>query len=277
MTAERESATSLDRIRGFILDLDGVVYRGNEAIPGSAEFLQYLEDQGLPFALVTNNATRSPADHVRRLDQMGVSVREDQVLTSATATASYLKDLYPTRTRVFAIGESGLRDALLQSGFQVAETEVRAVVVGMDRQLTYEKLSAATLLIRAGARFVGTNPDLTFPSEQGLVPGAGAILAAIEAATGQSPTVIGKPQPILFRLALARIGVKADRVAVVGDRLETDVVGGKAAGLTTILVLTGAARKEDLADAIPAPNHVLESLAELHSSLAALRLKRGGG
>lgn len=240
------------------------------AIPGAAEFLAFLDERGLRFTLVTNNATRAPDDHAKRLAAMGVSVSSDRILTSATATAQYLKLRYPDGARVFMIGESGLRAALREAEFELARAEVQAAVVGMDRSLTYDKLRTATLLIRSGARFVGTNPDLTFPSEEGLVPGAGAILAAIEAATGVAPIVVGKPEPLLFQQALDRMGVENGRVAVVGDRIETDVRGGKAAGLTTILVLTGAARREDLAHSDLKPDHVLEGLADLHRTLSGL-------
>ena len=270
-----EPPPGLDSIAAFILDLDGVVYRGQAAIPGAAEFLDYLDGQSLPFTLVTNNATRSPHDHRRRLSEMGVSVSADQILTSATATALYLERQYPTGARVFMIGESGLRTALYEAGFELAQAEVQAVVVGMDRDVTYSKLKTATILIRNGAQFVGTNPDLTFPSEEGLVPGAGAILAAVEAATGVAPIVVGKPEPLLFQQALERMNVEPGRAAVIGDRIETDVFGGRAAGLTTILVLTGAARREDLVKAEVTPDHVLESLAELHSALSSLHGERG--
>ncbi|MFQ5831062.1 MAG: HAD-IIA family hydrolase, partial [Candidatus Methylomirabilia bacterium] len=189
-------------------------------------------------------------------------------------TAQYLRRHYPPGARLFMIGESGLRAALDEAGFELARGEVQAVVVGMDRDLTYEKLRAATILIRSGARFVGTNPDLTFPSEEDLVPGAGAILAAIEAATGVAPIVVGKPEPLLFQQALDRMDVDPGKVAVIGDRIETDVLGGTAAGLTTILVMTGAARREDLAEAEVRPDHVLESLAELHLTLSSLHSAR---
>ncbi len=266
-----ERQARLDRIRAFILDLDGVVYRGQSGIPGAAEFIEYLRERDFPFTLVTNNATRSPDDHMHRLAKMGVSVSTDQILTSATGTARYLSQRYPSGARLYVIGESGLRTALEEAGFELAQANVEAVVVGMDLDLTYDKLRTATLLIRGGAGFVGTNPDPTFPSEEGLVPGAGAILAAIEAATGVAPIVIGKPEPLLFQQALDRMGVENGQVAAVGDRIETDVLAGRAAGLTTILVLTGATRPEDLAGAEVKPDYVLESLTELHQILSGHR------
>jgi len=186
-------------IQSLIIDLDGVLYRGDEAIVGAREFIALLQREGIPFLLLTNNSTRTPGQYVTKLGKMGIAIEESDVLTSAQATALYLERIARPEARVYAIGEEGLRAALGER-YTIAEEGADFVVVGMDTGLTYEKLRVATLLIRGGARFIATNPDKTLPTEEGLVPGNGAVLAALEAATGVSPFVVGKPEPAIFDL-----------------------------------------------------------------------------
>ncbi|MDH7485947.1 MAG: HAD-IIA family hydrolase [Anaerolineae bacterium] len=264
----------LKTLRAFLLDLDGVVYRGEAALPGAVEFVTALQAQGMPFLFITNNSTRTPAQYVARLARMGVHVGEEAVLTSALATAAYLAELAPPGTPVYVIGETGLRQALAERGFVLSEDHAvaRYVVVGHDTALTWHKLAAATLAIRRGAPFIATNPDRTLPTEEGLVPGAGAILAALEAASGVSPQVIGKPESVIFRQALARLGVLPRHAAVVGDRLDTDIHGGQRAGLRTIGLLSGVTTAEEFARANPPPDGLFENLAAL---LAAWQAAKG--
>ena len=257
----------LSHLRCFIIDMDGVLYRGDLPLPGAKELLQQMEDRLSPYILVTNNSSRTPEQVASRLEEMSMSVPPDRILTSALATAHYLKSLLPTAAKVYAIGEEGLYSALQAEGFSTEEGEVEAVVVGMDRGITYEKLKAASLAIRAGATFIGTNPDKTFPAEDAIVPGTGAILAAIEAATDTKPIVIGKPEPILFQIALERMGARPDETAVIGDRLETDILGGQRCGLTTILVLTGISKKEELEASDIKSDYVFQDLVQLRSTL----------
>lgn len=258
----------LSSIKSLIIDMDGVLYRGHRPLPGGKEFLNHLEERREAYILVTNNATRTPEMYTAILREMGVEVSPQRILTSALATADYLRKALPQGSRLYVIGEEGLYSALGAQGFQFGERDVEAVVVGLDRQVTYEKLKTATLAIRQGARFVGTNPDKGLPAEEAIVPGAGAILAAIEAATGVKPTVIGKPEPILFQLAMRRMGATEEETAVIGDRLETDILGGQRCGLTTILLLTGVTQKEDLAKSEIQPDYTFESLAQLLHALS---------
>lgn len=257
----------LPPIQNLIIDMDGVLYRGHRPLPGAKEFLHHLEERETAYILVTNNATRTPEQYAAELKEMGIEVSPQRILTSALATADYLGNLLPQGARLYLIGEGGLYSALAAQGFTFGERDIEAVVVGMDRQLTYEKLKAATIAIRQGAQFVGTNPDKSFPAEEAIVPGAGAILAAIEAATGVQPTVIGKPEPILFQMALQRMGATEKETAVIGDRLETDILGGQRCGLTTILVLTGISQQQDLEASDIKPDYVFPDLIHLDEAL----------
>jgi len=263
----------LSAIKNLIIDMDGVLYRGHRPLPGAKEFLQHLEEREIAYTLVTNNATRTPEEYVAILKEMSIEVSPRRILTSALATADYLGTLLPQGARLYLIGEEGLYSALAAQGFEFGTREVEAVVVGMDRELTYEKLKTATVAIRRGARFVGTNPDKSFPAEEAIVPGAGAILAALEATTGVQPTVIGKPEPILFRMALQRMGATEKETAVIGDRLETDILGGQRCDLTTILVLSGITQKEDLEASDIKPDYVFQDLIRLDETLIIADLK----
>jgi len=259
---------SLRDISAFIIDIDGVLYRGHQVLPGAREFIAFLRKRETPFLLLTNNSTRTPAQYVARLKGMGIPVEEEHIFTSAQATASWLRGIAKPGSRVYLIGMDGIREALLSAGFVISDdSAVDFVVVGMDTTVTYEKLKKATLAIRAGARFIGTNPDRSFPSEEGIIPGNGAILAAIEAATDLKPTVIGKPERAIFDAALEKLGSRREETAVIGDRLDTDILGGRRAGLKTILVLSGITDRETLARSPVKPDWVFESLQELLSRL----------
>jgi 4-nitrophenyl phosphatase len=255
---------ALRRVRNLIIDMDGVLYRGNEAIAGTDGFVRFLREQGLAFVLATNNSTKTPQQYVDKLASMGVSVEPDEVLTSALATASYLSTVADPDARVFVVGQDGLWAALRERGFALVEDTVDYVVVGMDFAICYERLAQAALLIRAGARFVGTNPDRTFPSERGIVPGAGALLAFLEAATGVAPTVIGKPGGTMIEQGLARMGAAPASTAMLGDRLETDILAGQRAGLLTMLVLSGVTDQALLSTSDLRPDLVFRNVDHLH-------------
>lgn len=261
------NAELLTRIRGFLLDMDGVLYRGDHPLPGARRFVTALQNQGIPFILLTNNSTRTPAQYVARLKRMGLQVSPSTILTSAQATAMYLEKVAPRGARIYVIGEDGLRDEIAGRGYVIAESNVAFVVVGMDTHVTYEKLRIATLAIRSGAAFIGTNPDRSFPAKEGITPGCGAILAALEAATDVRPTVIGKPQRAMFDLALRKLGTRPEETAMIGDRLETDILGGREAGLLTILVLTGVTSRRDLSESSIKPDVVCKGLRQLHNEL----------
>ena len=260
----------LKSIAAFILDIDGVLYTGDAPLPGAVEFIRLLQARALPFQVLTNNSTRTPAAVAARLQGMGMDVHAEHILTSSLAAAMYLKKIQPAGGRVYVVGEEGLQRPVSEAGFTLAEDGAADfVVVGMDRGLTYAKLRRAALLIRAGAQFVATNPDTTFPSPEGLVPGAGALIAALQTTTGVKPVVIGKPMPTGFELALEKLGVDASRAAAVGDRLDTDIEGGHHAGIRTVLVLSGVSTRAELEASALKPTWVFDDLKKMGEALGA--------
>ena len=253
----------LQSITHLIIDMDGVLWRGDQPMPGLQEFFTSLREHGVRFILATNNASRLPEQYAAKLARFGVQVPPECVLTSAQAAATYLATITPSGTRVYAIGEEGIRQALEQQGFVLTEEGAAYVIVGWDRQLTWDKLATAALLIHAGAGFIGTNPDVNYPTERGPVPGNGAQLAALEATTGTRPIVIGKPQPWMYQEAMRRMGARPETTAALGDRLDTDVTGGVRAGLTTILVLSGISTEADLATSPVKPDLVCTDIGDM--------------
>ncbi|MBN1440106.1 MAG: HAD-IIA family hydrolase [Anaerolineales bacterium] len=264
----------LSFLRGLILDMDGVLWQGETALPGLQDFFRFLNEQGIRFILATNNASRTPVSYRQKLERLGAPVGEDQILTSATATADYLQRTARPGEKAFVIGEEGLIRAVESAGLRVAgadSVDAEYVVCGMDRGLSWNKLACATITIRNGAAFIGTNGDVTFPTERGIAHGNGAILAALAAATGARPKIIGKPSPAILRIAVRRLGLPKARIAVVGDRLETDILGAQNAGLKSILVLTGVTRRKELRNSRIRPTW---TAADLPGLMAAWR---GGG
>ncbi len=266
----------MNHIKNLILDMDGVLWHGDTAVPGLAHFFQTLRQQELNFVLATNNASKTPAQYVTKLAGFGVPVRQEQILTSAIATADYLQEEYEAGTAVYVLGGDGLHQAIRERGFRVLSVadvmeggqrgEVTAV--GLWREATYADFAAAAICLNHGARFIGSNPDVSLPSEYGPLPGAGSFLALLAAATGVQPTVIGKPGIIMFQEALKRLGSIPADTAMVGDRLSTDIAGGKAAGLPTILVLSGISTREELAQLdAPQPDYVFAGISELAERL----------
>ena len=255
----------LGNVRAVLLDMDGVVYRGRQPLPGVQEMLDYLERTGRRWLFVTNNATKTPEMFVQTLAQMGIQAAPGHILSSALATASWLADEYPARGRVQVVGMSGLILALLDQGFTLAADPFQAdfVVAAADFDLTFRKVADATLAIRNGARFVGTNIDASWPSEQGELPGAGSILALLETASGVAPTVIGKPFPGMFQQAMRMLGVGPEETLMVGDRYETDIVGAIKLGILTAGVLTGVTSEEGFRQADPPPDLILPGLPAL--------------
>jgi len=258
-------------IRGLILDMDGVLWRDSQPIGDLKTLFRQMRERGLRVLLATNNATRSTRFYLDKLAGFGVHLEDWQVVTSAEATAEYLRRLFPNGGPLYVVGETGLKEALAARGFTQAEEGVLAVVAGLDRDLTYEKLKRATLLVNSGVRFIGTNPDRTLPTPEGDIPGAGTILAALEASTGQKPLVIGKPAPAMFEVALARLETSPGETLVIGDRLETDIAGGQAVGCRTALVLTGVSSRSQGLSWSPPPDLILDAISDLfhppHKSL----------
>jgi 4-nitrophenyl phosphatase len=257
--------------RGLLVDLDGVVYHGDTVLPGAPPFFRFLREYRIPFLLTTNNSTLGPHQYVEKLARMDIEVAEHEVLASADATASYLRQQAPEGTRVYVIGEEGLKSSIEAAGHILAEADVSFVVVGLDRDLTYKKLTQAVRLVRAGAKFVGPNPDTTLPMDDGVIPGAGSFQAAITAATGVRPLIIGKPEPTMLLIGCERIGTTPAQTAIIGDRLDTDIVGGSRAGLQTIMVLTGVSTLADVDRAAVKPDHIFDDLPALQAALTGQR------
>ena len=254
--------TALAAITHLVIDMDGVLYRGDEPLPKLREFFAYLRQRPIPFILATNNSTHTPEQYTAKLARMGVEVLPAEILTSGQATARFLAREYPAGTRVHVFGMPSLYKAIEEEGFVLADEDVAVVVASMDREVTYEKLKRAALLIRGGARFIATNRDPTVPSAEGLLlPGTGTMIAALETASGVTPTAIGKPEPTMFQLALVQMGARPETTATIGDRLDTDILGGQRAGLTTICVLSGSSSRTE-AEAF-GPDYIFEDIAEL--------------
>jgi 4-nitrophenyl phosphatase len=256
-------------VRGLLIDLDGVVYTGRQAIPGAPEFLGEARQRGMPFLLVTNNSTATPEQVAERLAGMGVQVTPMEILTSAQAAMAYVRAHSDGRKRVLVVGETGLTTAAEEQGLEVCVDGADWVVAGLDRAFDYQKLARATRAVRGGARFVASNADALLPIEGGdVLPGAGSIVAAIRAATGVEPVVVGKPEPAMFEAGVLKLGgFQAAEVAMIGDRLDTDIAGGHAAGLQTILVLTGVTTRALLSSATGQPDAVADDLPGVASLL----------
>lgn len=267
-----------DKLRNLIVDMDGVLWRGETPMAGLAPFFRTLEELQINFVLATNNATKIAAQYAEKLQGFGVSVSPDAILTSSEATASYLQDRLQAGATAYVVGEDGLRQAMAAHGFRLldndtsdgmieAHEQADVVVVGFTRHACYRQLASAVHLVNKGAQFVGTNPDVTFPHEVGSLPGAGAYLAFIQAATNRQPDVIGKPGRAIFEEALRRLRATRNETAMVGDRLETDIAGARAAGLRSILLLSGVTSREALAASDIGPDIVLENIQELSQYL----------
>jgi 4-nitrophenyl phosphatase len=240
--------------------MDGVLWRGPEAIGDLRRIFTQIEEIGWKVIFATNNATRTISQYVSLLSSFGVHADPWQVINSATAVTYYLFNKFPHGGPVYIIGEQGVIEACTESGFFHSESGALAVVAGMDRKLTYDKLKTATLLLRAGVPFIGTNPDLTFPTPDGLVPGTGSILAALTAASDVLPIIVGKPEPLMYQVALERLKISAEQALVVGDRPETDIVGGQQIGCHTALVLSGVTSAGQAAAWQPAPDIIANDL-----------------
>jgi len=256
----------LHDVRALVIDADGVLWRGRQPLPGVTAFFDFLHARQIPYIIATNNSARPESDVVEKLARVGTHIEERNVLTSSQATVLMLPRLAPHARRVLVIGGEWLGIVMTRAGYAVVEQDADAVIVGIDWNLTYEKLKRATREIRRGAKFIGTNADKTFPAEDGIVPGAGSILAALEAASETAPIVIGKPERTMFDIAVEKMGVAPEVTATLGDRLETDIEGGHRAGLKSILVLTGVTTREMLAHSPIQPHWVFEDLDALRAA-----------
>jgi len=249
-------------IRCWLTDMDGVLVHEGQALPGAAEFLARLREKERPFLVLTNNSIFTARDLRARLVASGLDVPEEAIWTSALATAQFLGDQVPSGT-AYVIGEAGLTTALHEIGYVLTDTSPDFVVLGETRTYSFEAITRAIRLIEGGARFIATNPDPTGPSAEGPLPACGAVAALITRATGRDPYIVGKPNPMMFRSALNAIDAHSEHTAMIGDRMDTDVVAGMEAGLETFLVLTGSTANADVLRYPYRPSHIVQSIADL--------------
>ena len=249
-------------IRAWLIDMDGVLVKEEQAIPGAGDFVAGLQDKGIPFLVLTNNSIYTPRDLSARLQQAGLRVPEHAIWTSALATARFLSGQRPNGT-AFVIGESGLTTALHDVGYTLTDRAPDYVVLGETRTYSFERIARAIRLIIDGARFIATNPDATGPGPDGPLPATGSVAALISRATGQEPYFVGKPNSLMMRSALNAIDAHSETAAMVGDRMDTDIVCGLEAGMTTVLVLTGSTSREQVERFPYRPTEVVESIAAL--------------
>lgn len=249
----------MKKYKGFLIDLDGTMYRGTERIEEAVHFVNGLYEKGLPYLFVTNNSSRTPEQVAEKLRQFDIKAEADQVFTTSQATANYMHELKPGAS-VYVIGEEGIRTALREKGFTFAEENPDFVVTGIDRDINYEKLALACLGVRNGARFISTNGDIAIPTERGLMPGNGALTSVVAVSTGVQPTFIGKPENIIMEQALEVLGTSKEETLMIGDNYDTDIMAGMNAGMDTLLVHTGVTTPELLKGYKIQPTHVIESL-----------------
>lgn len=253
---------SLGTRKGFLIDMDGVVYRSSELIPGAAEFIASLRRLQIPFMFLTNNSQRTRRDVATKLTRMGVPVEDRHIYTCAMATARFLASQKPHGT-AYVIGEGGLLNALHMNGYAIVDKQPDYVVVGEGRTLSYEMLEVAVQMVLDGAKLIATNLDPNCPTKSGTRPGCGAIVALIERATGVQAFSVGKPSPVMMRQARKELGMATSETIMIGDTMETDILGGVQMGYRTILVLSGGSKREDLAKYAYQPDIVIDSVADL--------------
>ncbi len=261
-----ETQFDFSSIEGVVSDMDGVLWRGDIALPGLEALFEHLHRRRLPIVLASNNSGKSQAEYRDKLLGLGISgMSESRIVTSRTVLLDYLVHHYQLGTPVYVIGSSGMKTAMEDTGYPLSD-DAGLVVVGIDFELTYAKLRRAALLIEGGADFLATNGDVSIPSSEGSIPGNGAIVAALQSATGRVPTIMGKPARPIYDAALRLLGTAPQNTLMVGDRLDTDIVGGKASGLQTALVLSGATDEQQVALSHVRPDAVFRGLPELLSA-----------
>ena len=257
-----QDLTALKNKKAFICDMDGVIYHGNRIIPGVKEFLEWLEANEKQYLFLTNSSERSPRELSQKLARMGLCVGEEHFYTSALATASFLESQCPGGS-VYVIGEPGLTYALYEAGFSMNDVNPDYVVFGATKALSYEKIETAARLIMNGAKLIGTNSDLTDPSEQGIVPACRALISPIELTTGMKAYFVGKPNPLMMRHALKKLGCHRIEAAIIGDRMDTDIVAGIESELDTVLVLSGVSSEETVSNFPYRPKYILRDVGEI--------------
>jgi len=252
----------MKQYKNYLMDMDGVLVRGRTVIPGAQQYINTLNQRGIHYLVLTNNPLYTPRDLAHRLQTVGLDVPEESIFTSSIATARFLKRQRPDG-KAFVIGESGLTDAIHNAGYIITDHAPDYVVLGETHGYNYSQITKAMRLIAGGARFVATNPDASGPTEGGLEPACGAMAALIEKATGVQPFFVGKPNPLMMRTALNYLHAHSEETVMIGDRMDTDIVGAVSSGLDTILVLTGVTQRADIAKFPYQPTYVLESIADV--------------
>jgi 4-nitrophenyl phosphatase len=254
-------------IKALILDMDGVIWKSDAPIGDLPATFKRIRERGLKFVFATNNGTKTPGEYKKRLADLGVEIDASQMVTSAMGIAFMLEKKFPKGTKIFVIGEDGIRVALEEKGFEILNTDnapqAQVLVMGIDRGINFQKVAEATLLVRAGIPFYTTNTDHTFPTPRGEIPGSGAWLSVITTATGVEPIVAGKPFPYLMELSLEKLGTSKSETLVVGDRLETDIAAGQSVGCPTALVLSGVSTRAEAEKWKPQMNLIADDLAAL--------------
>jgi len=256
-----KGAVCMKSYKGYLIDLDGTMYRGSEQIAEAAGFINELRQRNIPYLFVTNNSSRTPAQVAEKLRNFGIETDNKQVFTTSMATANFIAERKADAT-VYVIGEEGIRNALQEKGLELVEENADFLVMGIDRAINYEKLTKACLAVRNGAAFISTNGDIAIPTERGLQPGNGAITSVVAVSTQVKPIFIGKPESIIIEQALQVLGVSKEEVIMVGDNYDTDIMAGINAGMDTLLVHTGVTKKEHLLQYEKQPTFVVDTLAD---------------
>ena len=252
----------------YLTDMDGVLHREGDMIPGADEFISRLRDEDIPFMVLTNNSMQTPRDLSAKLTRMGLHIEPERIWTSATATAKFLSQQVGEAS-AYVIGEAGLTTALHEMGWILTEADPDFVVLGETRTYSFEALTTACNLIRRGSRFIATNPDLTGPGPNGVIPATGSVAAMITAVTGRAPYYVGKPNPVMMRSALNTLGVHSENTVMIGDRMDTDIKAGMEAGMRTVLVRTGISDDAEIARYPYRPTAIVDSVADLVGSIEA--------
>lgn len=248
--------------KGFICDMDGVIYHGNNLLPGVTAFVEWLQSENKKFLFLTNSSERSPKELQQKLGRMGLDVGEEHFYTSALATAAFLKKQAPGGS-AYVIGEAGLTNALYQAGFTMNEVNPDYVVIGDTRSYSFEKMERAVMLVNNGAKLIGTNPDLTSPTEMGIIPATRALAAPIELACNKTAYYVGKPNPLMMRHGLALLGCAPEDAAIVGDRMDTDIIAGIESEIDTVLVLSGVTTIKSMKKFPYRPHYVLDGVGHI--------------
>ena len=247
---------------GFICDMDGVIYHGNHLLPGVTEFVNWLKSEKKKFLFLTNSSERSPKELEQKLMRLGLNVDESHFYTSALATAGFLASQCPGGS-AYVIGEAGLINALYDAGFSMNDVNPDYVVVGETRSYNYERIEHAVHLVRGGAKLIGTNPDITGPTEKGIAPATRALISPIELATGKQAYFVGKPNPLMMRVGLKRLGCKSEETVIIGDRMDTDIIAGIESEIDTVLVLSGVTSMENIKNFPYSPKYILNGVGDI--------------